>query len=151
MAAAAAPLGLLDSLHMCTQEGASVELKKRRDLQLHELELPGEVSIQQKLTVDVDVINLEDVRSESSKSTAQSDSGPDTAGKVEQTDSPEADEDDEDSELFAGAKGLGVMKRAWAPEEDSRLLELVEEFGPRRWSVIAQHLQGRVGKQCRER
>merc|ERR1719197_2359126 len=43
------------------------------------------------------------------------------------------------------------MKRAWMPEEDTRLLELVEEYGPRRWSMIASHLENRVGKQCRER
>ena len=31
------------------------------------------------------------------------------------------------------------------------LIELVKKYGPKRWSLIAVHLPGRVGKQCRER
>jgi len=44
-----------------------------------------------------------------------------------------------------------VQKVAWTPEEDAILLELVAEHGPQKWSVIAMHLEGRIGKQCRER
>lgn len=33
----------------------------------------------------------------------------------------------------------------------SQVIELVHKYGPKRWSVIAKHLQGRIGKQCRER
>ena len=32
-----------------------------------------------------------------------------------------------------------------------KLVKLVEQFGLRKWSYIAQMLPGRVGKQCRER
>jgi len=32
-----------------------------------------------------------------------------------------------------------------------KLVKLVEQFGLRKWSYIAQLLPGRVGKQCRER
>lgn len=32
-----------------------------------------------------------------------------------------------------------------------QVIELVHKYGPKRWSVIAKHLQGRIGKQCRER
>lgn len=39
----------------------------------------------------------------------------------------------------------------WKAEEDERLLELVRNFGPRSWAAIAVALQGRSGKQCRER
>lgn len=28
---------------------------------------------------------------------------------------------------------------------------LVEKYGPKKWTLIARHLQGRIGKQCRER
>lgn len=45
----------------------------------------------------------------------------------------------------------GVVKIAWTNEEDNHLLQLVQEHGPRRWSIIASQLPGRVGKQCRER
>ncbi|GCB73322.1 hypothetical protein scyTo_0002476 [Scyliorhinus torazame] len=31
------------------------------------------------------------------------------------------------------------------------VIELVQKYGPKRWSVIAKHLKGRIGKQCRER
>lgn len=30
-------------------------------------------------------------------------------------------------------------------------MELVAKFGAKKWSLIAQHLPGRIGKQCRER
>ncbi|GAB5371014.1 hypothetical protein AAMO2058_001542600 [Amorphochlora amoebiformis] len=42
-------------------------------------------------------------------------------------------------------------KRSWKKQEDDLLKALVAKHGPRRWSVIAQHLPGRIGKQCRER
>ena len=45
----------------------------------------------------------------------------------------------------------GLTKRPWAKEEDQRLCDLVKEFGPKRWSLIANNLVGRIGKQCRER
>lgn len=32
-----------------------------------------------------------------------------------------------------------------------QVIDLVHKYGPKRWSVIAKHLQGRIGKQCRER
>ena len=36
-------------------------------------------------------------------------------------------------------------------KEDNKLVELVEKYGPKDWSTIASHIQGRIGKQCRER
>ncbi|KAL7228307.1 hypothetical protein ACSBR2_007090 [Camellia fascicularis] len=39
----------------------------------------------------------------------------------------------------------------WAPEEDRLLVQLVKEYGEKKWSHIAQMLNGRMGKQCRER
>lgn len=48
-------------------------------------------------------------------------------------------------------------RRAWAPEEDSAIRELVGKHGTRSWSTIAELIvsqfgvQGRSGKQCRER
>lgn len=42
-------------------------------------------------------------------------------------------------------------KNIWSKEEDTRLLELIETYGPSHWSVIAEKLPGRQGKQCRER
>ena len=36
-------------------------------------------------------------------------------------------------------------------QEDEQIIELVNKFGPKKWSTIAQHLPGRIGKQCRER
>lgn len=31
------------------------------------------------------------------------------------------------------------------------VLELVDKYGPKKWTLIARHLKGRIGKQCRER
>ncbi|WMV35418.1 hypothetical protein MTR67_028803 [Solanum verrucosum] len=42
-------------------------------------------------------------------------------------------------------------KGQWTIEEDMLLIHLVEKFGIRKWSQIAQMLKGRIGKQCRER
>jgi myb proto-oncogene protein len=36
-------------------------------------------------------------------------------------------------------------------EEDVLLTNLVLENGAKNWSLIASHLKGRIGKQCRER
>ena len=36
-------------------------------------------------------------------------------------------------------------------QEDAKVKMLVAEFGPKKWSVIANQLPGRMGKQCRER
>jgi len=41
--------------------------------------------------------------------------------------------------------------RSWTPEEDKMIIELVERFGPKKWTTIACHLEQRTGKQCRER
>ena len=65
------------------------------------------------------------------------------------------DDDDEslDDSVDSGksGSGAGVMKRAWRPEEDAQLMALVTELGASHWSIIASYLEGRVGKQCRER
>jgi len=44
-----------------------------------------------------------------------------------------------------------LVKGAWTKEEDDTLCGLVSEYGPKNWSDIAENLQGRIGKQCRER
>nr|KYP59240.1 Myb-related protein 3R-1 [Cajanus cajan] len=44
-----------------------------------------------------------------------------------------------------------LVKGPWSKEEDEIIIELVKQNGPKKWSAIAQHLPGRIGKQCRER
>lgn len=44
-----------------------------------------------------------------------------------------------------------TIKGPWTKEDDEKVVELVKEFGPKKWSKIAERLPGRVGKQCRER
>lgn len=36
-------------------------------------------------------------------------------------------------------------------QEDDRVRELVRQYGTKKWSLIAGKLEGRLGKQCRER
>lgn len=36
-------------------------------------------------------------------------------------------------------------------KEDELIIELVKQYGPKRWSLIASKVKGRIGKQCRER
>eukprot|EP00516_Mucochytrium_quahogii_P006564 CAMPEP_0203752372 /NCGR_PEP_ID=MMETSP0098-20131031/6296_1 /ASSEMBLY_ACC=CAM_ASM_000208 /TAXON_ID=96639 /ORGANISM=" , Strain NY0313808BC1" /LENGTH=498 /DNA_ID=CAMNT_0050642489 /DNA_START=517 /DNA_END=2013 /DNA_ORIENTATION=+ len=44
-----------------------------------------------------------------------------------------------------------LVKGSWTNHEDETLIKLVSAHGAKKWSVIANHLPGRVGKQCRER
>jgi len=44
-----------------------------------------------------------------------------------------------------------LVKGPWTAEEDQKLVRLVNEHGAKKWSLIASHLPGRIGKQCRER
>nr|QRM13517.1 transcription factor MYB3R1 [Oxybasis glauca] len=44
-----------------------------------------------------------------------------------------------------------LIKGPWSKEEDEVIVQLVNKYGPKKWSTIAQHLPGRIGKQCRER
>ncbi|KAF9954395.1 hypothetical protein BGZ70_010580 [Mortierella alpina] len=43
------------------------------------------------------------------------------------------------------------VKGPWTEEEDKKLSELVEEYGPEKWVFIASKIGSRTGKQCRER
>lgn len=36
-------------------------------------------------------------------------------------------------------------------QEDDLVIALVKQHGAQKWSLIASHLKGRIGKQCRER
>lgn len=45
----------------------------------------------------------------------------------------------------------GLVKGPWTKEEDDKVVELVAQFGVKSWSFIARKLEGRLGKQCRER
>jgi len=49
------------------------------------------------------------------------------------------------------AKRTKRPKNIWVAEEDKKLLELIEVYGPSHWSTIASFMPGREGKQCRER
>lgn len=45
----------------------------------------------------------------------------------------------------------GLKKGSWTIEEDKKLLEWIRIEGPTKWSVCSEYIQGRSGKQCRER
>jgi hypothetical protein len=44
-----------------------------------------------------------------------------------------------------------LIKGPWTKEEDELMIQLVQRYGAKNWSMIAEHLKGRIGKQCRER
>ncbi|XP_020087604.1 transcription factor MYB90-like [Ananas comosus] len=54
-----------------------------------------------------------------------------------------------------GGHGNGQTKLCsrghWRPAEDARLRDLVSQFGPQNWNLIAEKLDGRSGKSCRLR
>ncbi|XP_073137908.1 transcription factor MYB56-like [Henckelia pumila] len=46
----------------------------------------------------------------------------------------------------------GCSRGHWRPQEDAKLKDLVAQFGPQNWNIIAEKLQaGRSGKSCRLR
>ena len=55
--------------------------------------------------------------------------------------------EDEGSDTKDGRKKIAK----WTPDEDAKILELIQKFGTRSWSVIGNHFGNRNGKQCRER
>ncbi|OEL13774.1 Myb-related protein 3R-1, partial [Dichanthelium oligosanthes] len=44
-----------------------------------------------------------------------------------------------------------LIKGPWTQEEDDIIINMVKKYGPQKWSLIARSLDGRIGKQCRER
>merc|ERR1719438_631514 len=38
-----------------------------------------------------------------------------------------------------------LVKGPWTKEEDEQVMELVRKYGPKRWTLIAKHLKGRIG------
>ncbi|KAL0482494.1 hypothetical protein AKO1_014472 [Acrasis kona] len=44
-----------------------------------------------------------------------------------------------------------LVKGPWTKDEDESIVKLVQAYGAENWSMIASHLPGRIGKQCRER
>jgi len=42
-------------------------------------------------------------------------------------------------------------RRPWTKEEDEKVNELVRKHGSKKWSLVGSMLEGRTGKQCRER
>jgi hypothetical protein len=45
----------------------------------------------------------------------------------------------------------GLIKGPWTHDEDSTVIRLVKTHGTKKWSLIARQINGRLGKQCRER
>lgn len=44
-----------------------------------------------------------------------------------------------------------LIKGPWTYEEDRKLLKWIQLEGPKKWSICAETIPGRTGKQCRER
>lgn len=42
-------------------------------------------------------------------------------------------------------KQISCQRGHWRPIEDDHLRQLVEQYGPKNWNFIAQHLYGRSG------
>eukprot|EP00615_Pteridomonas_danica_P011533 CAMPEP_0114334588 /NCGR_PEP_ID=MMETSP0101-20121206/4483_1 /TAXON_ID=38822 ORGANISM="Pteridomonas danica, Strain PT" /NCGR_SAMPLE_ID=MMETSP0101 /ASSEMBLY_ACC=CAM_ASM_000211 /LENGTH=152 /DNA_ID=CAMNT_0001465913 /DNA_START=212 /DNA_END=667 /DNA_ORIENTATION=+ len=55
------------------------------------------------------------------------------------------------NQQFNSSPTIGSTKKPWTYEEDSLLRSLVLELGPQKWTTIAESMNGRIGKQCRER
>ncbi|KAJ7959629.1 Myb transcription factor [Quillaja saponaria] len=49
------------------------------------------------------------------------------------------------------SNGGSRVKGSWSPQEDATLMKLVDQHGPRNWSLISDGIPGRSGKSCRLR
>uniref|UniRef100_A0A1A8LI29 Myeloblastosis oncogene n=1 Tax=Nothobranchius pienaari TaxID=704102 RepID=A0A1A8LI29_9TELE len=47
--------------------------------------------------------------------------------------------------------GPELAKGSWTKEEDDKLTEMVAKHGTKNWGAVAKHVNGKVGKQCRDR
>ncbi|XP_068660834.1 transcription factor MYB52-like [Aristolochia californica] len=66
------------------------------------------------------------------------------------------DKKGEEGESFSGKNQDSGQSRLcarghWRPAEDAKLKELVAQYGPQNWNLIAEKLEGRSGKSCRLR
>jgi len=59
--------------------------------------------------------------------------------------------EDDGEEGDDGRAGGTARKNAWSREEDEILARVVLQYGASKWTKVASHLPGRMGKQCRER
>lgn len=63
-----------------------------------------------------------------------------------------SEEQDPKSVFMDGSVQSKLCPRGhWRPAEDEKLRELVSQFGPQNWNLIAEKLHGRSGKSCRLR
>ena len=46
---------------------------------------------------------------------------------------------------------FATMQVSWSKEDDDLLLQLVEKYGSKKWTVIATKFTDKTGKQCRRR
>ncbi|KAH7567471.1 hypothetical protein JRO89_XS07G0078800 [Xanthoceras sorbifolium] len=53
--------------------------------------------------------------------------------------------------MASSRKDVDRIKGPWSPEEDEALQRLVQNYGPRNWSLISKSIPGRSGKSCRLR
>ncbi|GMH26695.1 hypothetical protein Nepgr_028538 [Nepenthes gracilis] len=65
----------------------------------------------------------------------------------------QAGEEDEQKGVSSNKNGRPELcaRGHWRPAEDAKLKELVAQFGPQNWNLIAAKLEGRSGKSCRLR
>ncbi|XP_020597681.1 transcription factor MYB56-like [Phalaenopsis equestris] len=56
-----------------------------------------------------------------------------------------------ESREHGGVNSKLCVRGHWRPAEDARLKELVAQYGPQNWNLIAEKLDGRSGKSCRLR
>lgn len=72
-------------------------------------------------------------------------------GWPEDTDNVQIETEGGEEEPVVTPRGGAGSKKQWTNEEDNIVRTHVSQYGPRKWSKIAAHLPGRIGKQCRER
>lgn len=53
------------------------------------------------------------------------------------------------NQIFIDKKPI-TQRKNWKKEEDEKLLKLIDKYGPHRWKIIAEIIQTKTAKQCRD-
>ncbi|XP_065853363.1 transcription factor MYB54 isoform X2 [Euphorbia lathyris] len=72
-------------------------------------------------------------------------------GEQEEDDEEEAEKEAKTSLPAKNGHTKLCARGHWRPAEDAKLKELVAQYGPQNWNLIAENLDGRSGKSCRLR
>ncbi|KAG6583375.1 Transcription factor MYB119, partial [Cucurbita argyrosperma subsp. sororia] len=112
-------------------------------------EMDGRLRVEEALRLELD-LELEELEEEEEEDSEMYGWGRRNEGKAMITPNHEGKICSKLKKLKKPSSAI-LIKGQWTEEEDRKLIRLVKQYGVRKWAQIAEKLEGRAGKQCRER